>query len=80
MKEAIKNYPSKQRIISVELLVKYTQMVALKEGDIERILKNEQEARELEKAEMECKKAQNIIEHEKEINKARLKSTWFQSD
>lgn len=81
MKEAIKNssFPSKQRIISVELLEKYTQMVALMEGDIERILKNEREARELEKAEMECKKAQNIIEHEEEI-KARPKRTWFQSD
>lgn len=81
MKEAIKNssFPSKQRIISVELLEKYTQLVALMEGDIERILKNEREARELEKAEMECKKAQNIIEHEEEI-KARPKRTWFQSD
>lgn len=81
MKEAIKNssFPSKQRIIPTERLEKYAQMVALMESDIEKILKSEREARELEKAEMECKKAQNIIEHEAEI-KARPKRTWFQSD
>ncbi|KAL3161562.1 hypothetical protein ABBQ32_010429 [Trebouxia sp. C0010 RCD-2024] len=47
--------------------------------DIDRVLQDEREERELRKVEMQTQKAENMIEHEAEIY-ARPPRTWFQTE
>ena len=81
MKEAVKNsdYPSKQRTIPLERLKAFSRAVEQMAAKVETVLQREQEERLLEKAEMEHKKATNLVECKDEI-KARAPRTWFQTE
>lgn len=48
------------------------------DGEIADIIKEEKEERQLAQAEMQVRKGENMIEHEKEI-KSRPKRTWFET-
>lgn len=48
------------------------------DGEVDEIIKEEKEERQLAQAEMQVKKGENMIEHEAEI-KSRPKRTWFQT-
>lgn len=79
MKEAIKKaeLPSSQRVLCADRVIEYATIVESMEKDIAEILHAEQDERQLQKAEMELKKAENLILHNDEII-SRPKRTWFQ--
>ena len=77
MKEAVRNATeSKQRSIPLPLIQQCILAIANMRHDIETIRKVEREEMEMEVAEMECKKAKNLLEHKDEI-KGRVRRTWF---
>lgn len=69
LKEVVKNaqIPVKNRIISTEIIEKFRKKIESFEADIKDILKQEEEDKELRIAEMQMKKAKNLIEHHDEI-------------
>ncbi len=68
----------KKREVPPAVITKYSAKVAKLQVDIEAVLKDEKEDKELRVAEMEANKAQNLISHSKEIM-ARPARTWFQT-
>ncbi|EME30650.1 ATP-dependent RNA helicase DEAD [Galdieria sulphuraria] len=68
----------KSRSITDSVLDKYLEILFSKQGQIKEQLQKERHEKEIEMAEMEAKKAQNLIDHADEIY-ARPKRTWFRS-
>ncbi|KIY52754.1 DEAD-domain-containing protein [Fistulina hepatica ATCC 64428] len=68
----------KHRIIPPESIEKWSQKLAELQDDIVVIMKEEKEEKQLQQAEMELRKGENIIEHSEEIF-SRPARTWFQT-
>lgn len=81
VKEAIKNSncESTQRTIPADILKRYARVLEQMAPAVEEVLAAEREDKLLQQAEMEAKKAQNMIDYRGEI-KARAPRTWFQSE
>ncbi|KAK5142201.1 nucleolar DEAD-box protein required for synthesis of 60S ribosomal subunit, partial [Oleoguttula sp. CCFEE 6159] len=69
----------KQRTVEVKDADAWAEKVAKLEDDIEAVLQEEKEERQLASMDMQVRRADNIIVHEAEI-KARPKRTWFESE
>ncbi|TIA87671.1 hypothetical protein E3P99_03023 [Wallemia hederae] len=69
----------KHRIVPADVLHDVAELVESLQDQIEDILKEEKEDRQMRIAEMELMKSKNLIEHEDEI-KARPARTWFQTE
>ncbi|PNS15209.1 ATP-dependent RNA helicase drs1 [Sphaceloma murrayae] len=67
----------KSRSVPSEEADKWEKKVGDLEDDIEAVMKEEKEEKVLRQSEMQMKKAENIMAHEKDIL-ARPKKTWFQ--
>lgn len=68
----------KHRLIPASVISQYRQMIADLQPDLKRLLEEELVDRQLEKAEEEVKRAENLMKHGDEI-KARPAREWFQS-
>ncbi|KAL2912934.1 nucleolar DEAD-box protein required for synthesis of 60S ribosomal subunit [Polyrhizophydium stewartii] len=81
LKMAIKNTRDavKNRIVPADVITKYEGMIAQLKDAIKQIYAEEKEERELSTAEMEVKRAENLIHHRDEIM-SRPARTWFQSE
>ncbi|KAI3402581.2 DRS1 [Candida oxycetoniae] len=79
VKLAITNGRSVARKVDWGAVESINKKIKSKEGDIEEVLQEEKEAKEIMQAEMQLNKASNLIQHEKEI-KSRPKRTWFKSE
>ncbi|GJQ11717.1 hypothetical protein GpartN1_g3508.t1 [Galdieria partita] len=66
----------KSRSIAENVLEKYLEILFSKQGQVREQLQTERHEKEIEMAEMEAKKAQNLIHHADEIY-SRPKKTWF---
>ncbi|KAK5989870.1 ATP-dependent RNA helicase DRS1 [Cladobotryum mycophilum] len=66
------------RIIEASVADKWQAEIDGMEDEIEDIMKEEKEERQLAQAEMQIKRGENIIQHEAEI-KSRPKRTWFET-
>ncbi|GAB6025752.1 hypothetical protein CHUAL_011735 [Chamberlinius hualienensis] len=80
LKEVIKKAknPVKSRLIPSDAISKFRDRIEGLEKDIKRIIREEEEEKELRISELKAHKAEKIIEHHKEIL-SRPKRTWFQS-
>ncbi|KAL6309998.1 DEAD-domain-containing protein [Sparassis latifolia] len=82
LKLAIKHASAEDKVrhrqIPQEAVAKWSLRLDGLKKEISEILQEEKEEKQLRQAEMELKKGQNMIEHEKEIF-ARPARTWFQS-
>mmetsp|Transcript_27062 Transcript_27062/g.46336 ORF Transcript_27062/g.46336 Transcript_27062/m.46336 type:complete len:734 (+) Transcript_27062:31-2232(+) len=80
LKEIIKKASGSvhQRKIPQPLIDKYRTRIIGLANDIERILQEERDERSIRLAEREVNKAENMIQHQDEIN-SRPRKTWFQS-
>jgi ATP-dependent RNA helicase DDX27 len=67
------------RVIEASEADKWADKVDAMEDEIEEILKEEKEDKQLAQAEMQVRKGENIIVHEDEI-KGRPRRTWFESE
>jgi ATP-dependent RNA helicase DDX27 len=67
------------RVIEAAEADKWADKVTAMEDEIEEILKEEKEDKQLAQAEMQVRRGENIIAHEDEI-KGRPKRTWFESE
>ena len=67
------------RVIDAAEADKWADKVTEMEDEIEEILKEEKEDKQLAQAEMQVRRGENIIVHEDEI-KGRPKRTWFESE
>ena len=78
LKLAIKNSKEsvKQRSIPPDMLANYAKSISDMEPKLAEILEEEKQAKEFAKAELELKRAQNMIEHASEIY-SRPKKTWI---
>ncbi|KAJ1980067.1 nucleolar DEAD-box protein required for synthesis of 60S ribosomal subunit [Dimargaris verticillata] len=77
----MKNSPAenvRRRVIPPETIARYQDKIEKAKDSVAAILQEQQEDRELAKAEKEVNKAKNMIEFEAEI-KARPAKTWFQT-
>ena len=68
----------KQRLIDPAVLEEFRDRLETMSTDVELLLEDEKADRALQKAEKEATRAENLIQHAKEI-KARPKKEWFQS-
>ncbi|KAH7930992.1 DEAD-domain-containing protein [Leucogyrophana mollusca] len=69
----------RHRVVPADVLPKWVKRVEELKEDIAIILQEEKEEKQIRQAEMELKKGENMIEHEKEIF-SRPARTWFQSE
>jgi ATP-dependent RNA helicase DDX27 len=69
LKEVVKQAkcPVKSRVVPSEVIAKYRKKVEDLEEEVKEILKEEEEDKQMRLSEMEISKAQNMIDHEKEI-------------
>lgn len=67
------------RIVEAAEADKWADKVTELEDDIEEILKEEKEEKQLSQVEMQVRKGENIMVHEEEI-KGRPRRTWFESE
>lgn len=67
------------RVVEAAEADKWADKVAAMKEEIEEILDEEQEDKQLAQAEMQVRRGENIIAHEDEI-KGRPKRTWFESE
>lgn len=65
-------------IIIVEVVMRYRDKIKELEKDVDMVMKEEKEEKELRIAELQTHKAVALIEHHDEIM-SRPKRTWFQS-
>jgi ATP-dependent RNA helicase DDX27 len=72
------NKQLKQRVVPEDALDVSREKVEKLQNDISRVMQEERMQKEMEQAEMELKRAQNLIEHKDEIM-SRPKKTWFQT-
>ena len=68
----------KQRLIDVAVLEEFRDRLETMDEDVELLLEEEKAERALQKAEKEATRAENMIQHAKEI-KSRPKKEWFQN-
>ena len=68
----------KQRLIDVAVLEEFRDRLETMDEDVEQLLEEEKAERALQKAEKEATRAENMIQHAKEI-KSRPKKEWFQN-
>ncbi|EGO00704.1 hypothetical protein SERLA73DRAFT_105076 [Serpula lacrymans var. lacrymans S7.3] len=68
----------RHRVVPADVVSKWAQKFEQVKEEVSVILKEEKEEKQLRQAEMELKKGQNMIEHEKEIY-SRPARTWFQT-
>ncbi|KAL1697166.1 P-loop containing nucleoside triphosphate hydrolase protein [Schizophyllum commune] len=82
LKAAIKHSTGQDQIrhrtVPPEVVAKWTEKLEGLKDEISEILKEEKEEKQIQQAEMELRKGQNMIEHEKEIF-SRPARTWFQT-
>ncbi|XP_002739621.2 putative ATP-dependent RNA helicase DDX27 [Saccoglossus kowalevskii] len=80
LKEIVKRArnPVKSRVVPPDIVAKYRDKIEKMETDIEKIIKLEEEEKELRISELQVNKAKAIIEHHDEIY-SRPKRSWFQS-
>ncbi|KAI9144341.1 P-loop containing nucleoside triphosphate hydrolase protein [Paraphysoderma sedebokerense] len=81
LKMVIKNSPSgqvKHRVIPNDVVKRYIEKIESLKDDVESILLEEKEEKQLSAAERDMSKASNLLAHEKEIY-SRPARTWFQS-
>ncbi|KOC65020.1 DEAD-box ATP-dependent RNA helicase 28 [Habropoda laboriosa] len=78
VKEIIKNAknPVKNRIILPDIIEKYNKKLQLLEPDVEQILKEEKQERELAKIENQTNRVENLLKNE---NNKDIQRTWFQT-
>ncbi|EJD47739.1 DEAD-domain-containing protein [Auricularia subglabra TFB-10046 SS5] len=69
----------RHRVVPPDALAKWTAALADLKDEIVRVLAEEKEEKAIRQAEMQIKKGENMIEHEKEIF-SRPARTWFQSE
>ncbi|KAK9719601.1 nucleolar DEAD-box protein required for synthesis of 60S ribosomal subunit [Basidiobolus ranarum] len=69
----------KNRVIGQEMIQKYKEKIDGLTEQVKEIMKEEKDEKMFRQAEMEVTKAQNLIDHEKEIY-GRPARTWFQSE
>ncbi|MCO5552374.1 hypothetical protein L7F22_005885 [Adiantum nelumboides] len=69
----------KHRMIPGEVVLQISERLEEIKGDVDVVLREEKEEKELRRAEMELTKGQNMVEHREEIM-SRPKRTWFQSE
>eukprot|EP00878_Enallax_costatus_P005816 GHUV01006103.1.p1 GENE.GHUV01006103.1~~GHUV01006103.1.p1 ORF type:complete len:892 (+),score=345.95 GHUV01006103.1:153-2828(+) len=81
LKEVVKKgkVQLKQRLVPSDAIKRWQATVEGAEADVEQVLREEREEAYLRKAEMEAKKAENLLEHESEIF-SRPARTWFQTE
>jgi len=82
LKAVIKHSPAdqvKHRLVPAEAISKMAAKLNGLTKEVDAVLKEEKEEKALRQAEMELKKGENMIEHEKEIY-ARPARTWFQTE
>ncbi|CAK9811224.1 Probable ATP-dependent RNA helicase DDX27 [Anthophora plagiata] len=79
VKEIIKNArnPVKNRIIPPDIIEKYNKKLQLLEPDVEQILEEERNERELAKIENKANRAENLLKNENDKGAQR---TWFQTN
>ncbi|CAK9823753.1 Probable ATP-dependent RNA helicase DDX27 [Anthophora retusa] len=79
VKEIIKNArnPVKNRIIPPDIIEKYNKKLQLLEPDVEKILEEERNERELAKIENKANRAENLLKNENDKGAQR---TWFQTN
>ncbi|GJJ09682.1 hypothetical protein Clacol_003906 [Clathrus columnatus] len=68
----------RHRVVPAEVISKWAGKLKELKDEIEAVMKEEKEEKEIRRAEMELKKSQNLLEHEEEIF-SRPARTWFQS-
>ncbi|XP_077982571.1 putative ATP-dependent RNA helicase DDX27 [Glandiceps talaboti] len=80
LKEIVKRArnPVKSRVVPPDIVGKYRDKIEKMEEDIDKILKMEEEEKELRVSEMKANKVKAMIEHHDEIY-SRPKRSWFQS-
>ncbi|XP_062500665.1 probable ATP-dependent RNA helicase DDX27 [Corticium candelabrum] len=80
LKEVVKHArtPVKSRVIPPDVIAKIKDKLSRLEKDIKDILKQEDEEKQMRRAEMEMNKARNMIEHQREIF-SRPARTWFET-
>ena len=69
----------KHRTLPLDHVATSVTKLAEMKGEVARVLKEEKEEKAIRQAEMELKKGENMLEHEKEIF-SRPARTWFQSE
>ncbi|GAA98214.1 uncharacterized protein L969DRAFT_22594 [Mixia osmundae IAM 14324] len=82
VKQATKAAPAdrfKQRVLPPEVIKEATDRVTELQAEINTVMQEEREEKEIRRAEMEAKKGQNLIEYKQEIA-GRPRRTWFQSE
>lgn len=82
LKAAIKhgsdNGSVRQRTVPSEIISEWTSKIDELRDEVTAVLREEKELKQLQKAEMELKKGENLIEHQDEIY-SRPARTWFQN-
>ncbi|XP_076231044.1 dead-box helicase Rs1 [Calliopsis andreniformis] len=78
VKEIIKNAknPVKNRIIPPDIIEKYNKKLQILEPDVEKILEEEKQERELAKLENQVNRAENLLQDE---NAKSVQRSWFQT-
>ena len=67
------------RVVEPEMVDEWTVKLSALEGEVEEIMKEEKEEKQMSQAEMQVRKGENIMDHESEIM-SRPKRTWFESE
>ncbi|KAL6070686.1 Nucleolar DEAD-box protein required for synthesis of 60S ribosomal subunit [Balamuthia mandrillaris] len=68
----------KNRVVPADAVEEWKQKIEDLEDDVQEILEEERQERQLRLAQQEAQRLENIIEHEEEIHR-RPKRTWFQN-
>ncbi|KAH7104364.1 DEAD-domain-containing protein [Auriculariales sp. MPI-PUGE-AT-0066] len=69
----------RHRVVPSDALAKWTGVMDELKDEIAKVLEEEKEEKAMKQAEMQIKRGENILEHEKEIY-SRPARTWFQSE
>ena len=67
------------RVVEPTLVEEWAEKISAMEGEVEEIMKEEKEEKQMGQAEMQVRKGENIMDHESEIM-SRPKRTWFESE
>lgn len=82
LKAAIKQSDAskvRHRVIPADAISSMADKLEALKDDVQEVLKEEREEKLMRQADMEIRKGQNMVEHEKEIF-SRPARTWFQSE
>ena len=67
------------RVVEPALVDEWTEKISAMEGEVDEIMEEEKEEKQMSVAEMQVRKGENIMDHESEIM-SRPKRTWFESE